>query len=90
MKTNATLKIDAELLREARVLAAMENTSISALLAARLEESVRQRRGYEKARRSAIARLRSGYKLNWNPPVSRDEIHERLVLRRYQYLDLRA
>jgi hypothetical protein len=77
MKTNVTLKIDADLLREARVLAAMENTSISALLAARLEESVRQRKGYDKARRSAVARLRSGYKLNWKPPVSRDELHAR-------------
>src|SRR6267143_160621 len=38
MKTNVTLKIEAELLREARVLAAEEGTSISALLATRLEQ----------------------------------------------------
>lgn len=77
MKTNVTLRIDADLLREARVLAAVENTSISALLAARLEQAVRERRGYDKARRSALARLRSGYELNWTPPASRDELHER-------------
>ena len=34
MKTNITLKIEADLLREARVLAALEGSSISALLAA--------------------------------------------------------
>jgi len=77
MKTNVTLKIDADLLREARILAAMEGSSISALLAARLEQAVRQHKGYEQARRSAVARLRKGFDLNWTPPGSRDELHER-------------
>jgi hypothetical protein len=77
MKTNVTLRIDTELLREARVLAALEGSSISAILAARLEQSVRERKGYDQARRSAVARLRSGFDLNWTPPRSRDELHER-------------
>ena len=77
MKTNVTLKIDAELLREARILAAMEGSSISALLADRLEQAVRDRKGYSQARRSALARLRTGSDLNWTPPRSRDELHER-------------
>jgi hypothetical protein len=77
MKTNVTLKIEAELLREARVLAAEEGTSISALLAARLEQAVRERKGYHQARRRAIARLRRGFDLRWTPPRSRDELHER-------------
>ncbi|MGB7548221.1 MAG: hypothetical protein WBM14_10765 [Terracidiphilus sp.] len=77
MKTNVTLKIESNLLREARILAAEEGSSISALLAARLEQAVRERKGYEQARRSALARLRKGYDLNWTPPRSRDELHER-------------
>jgi hypothetical protein len=77
MKTNVTLKIDADLLREARVLAAEEGTSISALLAARLEQAVRERKGYHQARRRALARLRRGFNLHWTPPRSRDELHER-------------
>lgn len=77
MKTNITLKIEAELLREARVLAAEEGTSISALLAARLEQAVRERRGYHQARRRALARLRRGFDLRWTPPRSRGELHER-------------
>ncbi|MGA2671686.1 MAG: hypothetical protein ABSE99_00550 [Terracidiphilus sp.] len=77
MRTNVTLKIEADLLREARILAAEQGSSISALLAARLEQAVRERKGYEQARRSALARLRSGYDLNWTPPRSRDELHER-------------
>ena len=77
MKTNVTLKIEAELLREARVLAAEEGTSISALLATRLEQAVRERKGYHQARRRALARLHKGFNLRWTPPRSRDELHER-------------
>ena len=77
MKTNITLKLDAGLLREARVLAAEEGTSVSALVAARLEEVVRERKGYARARRLALAQLREGFDLRWTPPRSRDELHER-------------
>ena len=77
MKTNVTLKIEADLLKEARVLAAEQRTSISALVSKRLEQAVRERRGYEQARRRAKARLQHGYELNWTPPSSRDELHER-------------
>jgi hypothetical protein len=77
MKTKVTLKIEADLLREARVLATEQGTSISALLTERLEQAVRERRGYEQARRRALARLRRGFDLTWAPPASRDELHER-------------
>jgi hypothetical protein len=77
MKTNITLKIDTELLREARVLAAEEGRSVSALLADRLESLVRERKAFERARRRALTRLRQGLDLRWTPPKSRDELHER-------------
>lgn len=77
MKTNITLKIESDLLREARVLAAEEDTSISALLAEQLERVMRDRRGYQQARRRALMRLRKGFDLRWTPPASRDELHER-------------
>jgi hypothetical protein len=77
MKANITLKLDAELLRAARVLAAEEDTSVSAMLAARLAEIVRDRQSYQRARRRALARLREGMDLRWTAPRSRDEIHER-------------
>lgn len=77
MKANITLKLDATLLREARVLAAEEGTSISALLAARLEQILRERKTYDRARKRALARLREGLDLQWTPPHSRDELHER-------------
>jgi hypothetical protein len=77
MKTNITLKLDSDLLREARILAAEEDTSISAMLAARLEQIVRHRQTYARARKRALTRLREGMDLRWTPPRSRDEIHER-------------
>jgi len=77
MKTNITLKLDAALLREVRGLAAEEGTSVSALLAARLEQIVRERKTYDRARRRALARLREGLDLQWTPSLSRDELHER-------------
>lgn len=77
MKANITVKLDADLLREARILAAEEDTSISAMLAARLEQIVRDRRRYQRARKRALTRLREGMDLQWTPPGSRDEIYER-------------
>jgi hypothetical protein len=77
MKANITLKLDAEILREARILAAAEGLSVSALLAAKLDEIVRQRKGYDRARKRAVARLRKGFDLRWTPARSRDELHDR-------------
>ncbi len=77
MKTNVTLKIDAGLLREARVLAAEEGRSVSALLAERLESLIRERKAFDRARRRALARLGKGLDLRWTPPRSREELHER-------------
>jgi hypothetical protein len=77
MKTNITLKLDSDILREIRILAAEEGSSISGLLAAKLQEIVRERKGYARAQRRALARLRKGADLGWTRPASRDELHER-------------
>lgn len=77
MKTNVTLKIDSDLLREARIMAAEQDSSISALLAGQLEKAVKERKNYEKAKRQALALLRKGFDLRYKPPASRDELHER-------------
>lgn len=77
MKSNITLKLDADLLRKVRILAAEADTSISALLAQQLEKAVREREGYEQAKRQALAALGKGFNLGFTPPRSRDELHER-------------
>ena len=77
MKTNITLKLDRDLLRKAKILAAENDTSVSALVAEQLEKAVRDRDGYEQAKRHALAILRKGFDLGYKPPASRDELHER-------------
>ena len=77
MKTNITLKLDAALLREVKIVAAERGTSISALLSDRLEQMVRERKAYDRARKRALRRLNEGLDLNWSRPGSRDELHER-------------
>lgn len=77
MKNNLTLKLDRDLIKKARVLAAEKETSISAIVAEQLEKAVRDRDGYEQAKRRALARLKHGYNLGYRPPASRDEFYER-------------
>lgn len=77
MKANITLKMDVEMLRELRLLAAADGRSVSAFVGAHLEDFVRERKNYERARRRALARLRKGMDLGWTPPRSRQELHER-------------
>ena len=77
MTRNVTLKLDADLLRKARVLAAEQGTSMSGMLAEKLAELVREREQYDQARKRALARLRTGMDLGWRRPASRDELHER-------------
>jgi hypothetical protein len=76
-KSNITLKLGRELLREIKILAAKENTSISALVTTHIGEIVKKRKGSERARARALARLREGYDLGFAPVKSRDELYER-------------
>ncbi|MFQ5704523.1 MAG: DUF6364 family protein [Gemmatimonadales bacterium] len=77
MKKNITLRLDRHLVREAKVLAAREGTSVSRLLAQQIEELIRRDKAYDAAKRRAISRLEQGYSLGWTPPESRQEFHER-------------
>ena len=61
VKTNITLKIDSGILREIKVLAAETGGSVSSLVSSKLEEIVRERKGYSRSKKSAIARLRAGF-----------------------------
>lgn len=75
-KSNITLKIDTQLLRKIKILAAKQETSISALLISLLEEQVSKDLEYEQAKKRALTRMRQGYDLGFKP-IPRDELHER-------------
>lgn len=76
-KTNITLSVDSELLRDAKVLAARAGTSVSRMMAEQLEVLVRKDREYEQARQEALTLLEKGFDMGWRPSASRDELHER-------------
>jgi antitoxin component of RelBE/YafQ-DinJ toxin-antitoxin module len=78
---NITLTLDEEILSDARVIAARQGLSVSALLRKSLTELVEHQRAYIKARESAMQRLRQGHSLGGTKPASRDELHDRGKLR---------
>lgn len=79
MKTRIMLKLDAELLRRVRIVAAQEDQSLSSLITRQLEALVHRRdaKAYEVDRKRALSRLSKGFHLNWTRPRSRDEVHKR-------------
>ena len=79
--TNITIRVDANLARDARVFAARRGTSLSRLVAAQLEALVRGDQAYRAARQRALARLQHGYDMRGERPLGRDEVHDREGLR---------
>lgn len=74
---NITLTVDEEILVEARVLAAQEGLSVSALLRRELVNLVERQRGYTKAKESAVRRLKRGHSLGVGDLGTREELHDR-------------
>jgi hypothetical protein len=64
---NVTLKIDADLLRKAKIVAAEGGTSLSALLTKKLAELAGEEAEYEAARRHAFRKLDRGWHLGRGP-----------------------
>jgi hypothetical protein len=75
-KQNLTVQLDRETVRKARVLAARRGTSISAMVAAQIQESVEAEAAYDTALRSALELLGQGFHLGGGR-LNRDALHER-------------
>lgn len=76
-KQNVTVRLSGRTLRQAKILAAKRNTSISALLASQIEFLVGEDDAYERAQRQALALLDRGFHLGGEITATRDEWHER-------------
>jgi len=77
-KTNLTVQLDAEVVRRAKVVAARRGTSVSALVARRLDELVAEDERYEAARQRAVE-LMDQVKPHGGRNWTRDELYaERL------------
>ncbi len=77
MKQNITLRIDKDLIKKSKIIAAKRETSVSKLLSQELEKLTQHAEQYEFAKRKAIANLRAGFHLGGKISISRDELHER-------------
>ena len=76
MKQNITLRLDQDLIKRARAIAAQRSTSISQMLSDELSRIVERAEEYELARRAALADLEKGFHLGGRP-APRDKLHER-------------
>lgn len=82
MKTmNITIKVESDLVRDAKVLAAKRGTSLSRLVAEQLRVMVQQDQVYAAAKTHALHNLQHGLDLEWEKPASREALHDRENLR---------
>lgn len=75
--SNITLKLDTDLLRAVKIVAAKRGTSISAFAAESLADAVKRDDSYEQSMKQSIALMNENWNLGWRKPKSRDEVHER-------------
>jgi hypothetical protein len=78
-KEKVTLVLPKETVRQARLLAAERNTSLSAYLVDMLEEIVMKAEAYELAKEQSLALMNQGLNLGTGGKITwtRDELHER-------------
>lgn len=77
MKQNITLRLDRELIRKAKVLAAQQGTSVSGLLTQYLGKVLKEEEAYAVAQKRALVLLDRGLHLGGKIPSAREEWHER-------------
>ncbi|OGO16859.1 MAG: CopG family transcriptional regulator [Chloroflexi bacterium RBG_16_48_8] len=78
-KQNITLSLSKDVLRRVKVLAAEQDTSVTAIMERLLSEYATHHEGYRQARQDHMALLRSGFDLGTEgaPSWTREELHER-------------
>lgn len=75
MGRNVTLKLDDELLKKAKVLAAERDSSVSQMLSEYLSDMIARASRYSDARHSALKLLDRGLDLGFVNKGRRDELH---------------
>jgi hypothetical protein len=77
MKQNITISLDKDLIREGKIIAAQQGTSLNRMLRIELERIIRNARKYDMAKQKAIAAMKAGFHSGMDRYPSRDELHER-------------
>jgi len=78
-KQNVTLSLSREVLKRVKMLAAEQDTSVSAIMERLLSEFASHQAGYRQARQDHLALLKAGFDLGTEgtPTWTREELHER-------------
>lgn len=78
-RQNVTLSLRKDLLRKAKILAARQEISMTALMERLLQEHVSRHEGFRQARKRQLATLARGFALDTKGKGqwSREELHER-------------
>ena len=77
MKQNITLKIDKDLLKKGKIIAAQNDTSVSKMLSEHLKQIVDREEQYEAAKRSALHTLKRGFHLGGKITWKREDLYDR-------------
>jgi len=77
MKQNITLSIEKDLIKNAKILAAKRQTSISRMLGEELQKLIEDSNKYKLAKKQALNYISRGFHLGGKITVSREELHER-------------
>ena len=80
-KQNITLSLSRETIRKAKILAAKQSTSISALIAEQVDRLVGEDDAYEQAMKRSIALMKQGFHMGGVHRWDRDSLHDRKALR---------
>ena len=82
MKGNLTLRLEKDVIRKAKLLAAARGVSVSRLLADYVERELGSDVAYERAMKKSLALMKKGWHLGGVRTWTREELYDRAVLRR--------
>jgi|HubBroStandDraft_5_1064220.scaffolds.fasta_scaffold42420_2 predicted transcriptional regulator len=80
-KQNLTIRLDRETIRKAKILAAKQSTSISALVAEQVDKLIGEDDAYEQAMKRSLALMKQGFHMGGVHNWDRDSLHDRAALR---------
>lgn len=80
-RKNVTVTLDPEVARWARVEAARRGTSVSRMLGDMLEDEMKGREAYDRAKERFFAQSPGVHRADGRPLPTRDELHDRVGLR---------
>ena len=77
MKQNITISLEKELIKKAKILAALKETSVTRLLSEELKQLIQKEEQYQQAKKKALTLLNSGFHLGGKIKATREELHAR-------------